>query len=52
MTSIPIEAARRAPRRLALSVPRVRPELAAPLGVAGLLNLWALQRNGFANEYC
>src|SRR5215218_3187858 len=51
MTSIPIEAARRAPRRLALSVPRVRPELAALLGVAGLLNLWALQRNGFANEY-
>src|SRR5215216_2791056 len=51
MTSIPIEAARRAPRRLALSVPGVRPELAALLGVAGLLNVWALQRNGFANEY-
>src|SRR5215216_3741659 len=51
MTSIPIEAARRAPRRLALSVPRVRPELAALLGVAGLLNVWALQRNGFADEY-
>ena len=51
MTSIPIEADRRAPRRLALSIPGVRPELAALLGVAGLLNLWALQRNGFANEY-
>jgi 4-amino-4-deoxy-L-arabinose transferase-like glycosyltransferase len=51
MTSIPIEGARPAPRRLALSLTRVRPELAALLGLAALLNLWALQRNGFANEY-
>ena len=51
MTSIPIEGARPTPRRLALSLPRVRPELVALLGLAALLDLWALSRNGFANEY-
>jgi 4-amino-4-deoxy-L-arabinose transferase-like glycosyltransferase len=51
MTSIPIEGARPASRRLALSLPRVRPELAVLLALAALLYLWALQRNGFANEY-
>jgi hypothetical protein len=34
MTSIPIEGARPAARRLALSVPRVRPELGALLVLA------------------
>ena len=51
MTSIPIEGPRPGARRIALSLPRVRPELAALLALAGLLNLWALSRNGFANEY-
>src|SRR5215218_1653237 len=52
MTSLPIAArARSATRRLAVSLPRVRPELAALLVVAAGLNLWALERNGLANEY-
>jgi 4-amino-4-deoxy-L-arabinose transferase-like glycosyltransferase len=51
MTSIPVEGPRTSARRLALSFPRVRPELAALLGLAALLYLWALQRNGLANEY-
>jgi hypothetical protein len=29
----------------------VRPELAGLLVLAALLNLWALSRNGWANEY-
>src|SRR3954451_2114787 len=36
---------------LARSLPRPRPELAGLLVLASLLNLWALNRNGFANEY-
>jgi 4-amino-4-deoxy-L-arabinose transferase-like glycosyltransferase len=52
MTSLTLAArARSAPRRLAISLPRVRPELAALLVVAAGLNLWALERNGLANEY-
>ena len=52
MTSIPIErTARSAPRRLALSIPRVRPELAGLLVLAAVLNLWGLSQNGDANEY-
>jgi len=52
MTSLPLPARpRSAPRRLALSLSRVRPELAALLVVAAFLNLWALERNGLANEY-
>ena len=39
----------RRPRALSISVPR--PELAALLVLAGVLYLWALDRNGFANEY-
>ena len=35
------------PRALAAA----RPELAALLALAAVLNLWALSRNGFANEY-
>ena len=38
-------------RSASLSIPRVRPELAALLVLAGVLNLWALSRNGYANEY-
>jgi len=41
--------ARRRTRPRALAT--VRPELAALLALAAVLNLWALSRNGFANEY-
>ena len=52
MTSIPIHGdARPAPRRLSLSLSRVRPELAALLLLAAVLNLWALDQNGYANDY-
>jgi 4-amino-4-deoxy-L-arabinose transferase-like glycosyltransferase len=47
MTSIPLE--RAAPRRLAIRL--ARPELAPLLLPAAGLNLWALARNGYANEY-
>ena len=40
-----------APRALTRFSPRVRPELAGLLVLAALLNLWALSRNGWANEY-
>ena len=51
MTSIPIHGdARPAPRRLSLSLSRVRPELAALLLLAAVLNLWALDQNGYAND--
>ncbi len=46
-TSIPTSAPRAATR----FSPRVRPELAGLLVLAALLNLWALSRNGMANEY-
>ncbi len=49
-TSLPLPAGRRA-RTRALSIPMPRPELAALLVLAGVLYLWALDRNGFANEY-
>jgi 4-amino-4-deoxy-L-arabinose transferase-like glycosyltransferase len=52
MTSIPIHGdARTAPRRLSLSLARVRPELVALLVLAAVLDLWELDRNGFANDY-
>ena len=55
MTSLPIEGTvRPAPRSRAgarASLPRIRPELAGLLLLAALLNLWALARNGYANEY-
>src|SRR3989440_5923827 len=47
-------AAAEAPRRLrvrALSIPRARPELLALVFLAAVLNLWALDQNGWANEY-
>src|SRR5512132_2440575 len=40
-----------APRALARFSPRMRPELAGLLVLAAVLNLWALSRNGWANEY-
>ena len=48
---LPTTGARGRFRARALSLPRPRPELAALLVLAGLLNLWALSRNGWANEY-
>src|SRR6476620_1689504 len=48
---LPATGARERIRAGALALPRPRPELAALLVVAGLLNLWALSRNGWANEY-
>jgi 4-amino-4-deoxy-L-arabinose transferase-like glycosyltransferase len=39
------------PRALALSRVLPRPELAGLLALAAILNLWALGRNGWANEY-
>ena len=44
---------RRMPRARArvLSLSRTRPELLALAGLAGSLNLWALSRNGWANDY-
>ncbi len=41
--------ARTRARALALRAPR--PELAAVMSLAALLNLWALARNGWANDY-
>jgi hypothetical protein len=38
-------------RARARSLARPRPELALLLIVAGLLDLWGLTRNGWANEY-
>ena len=46
-TSLPLAARR--PRAISLSLPR--PELAGLLVFAAVLYLWALDRNGFANEY-
>src|SRR4051794_7939026 len=40
-----------APRALTRVSLRLRPELAGLLALAALLNLWALGRNGWANEY-
>src|SRR5256885_1785136 len=47
-------AAAEGPSRLrvrALSIPRPRPELLALVFLAAVLNLWALDQNGWANEY-
>ncbi len=48
-SSLSLPAARERVRPAAVSFPR--PELAALLVAAGVLYLWALDRNGFANEY-
>src|SRR3954451_6853670 len=47
--ALPHSAPARHPRVGLLS--RVRPELAGLMALAGLLNLWALDRNGWANDY-
>src|SRR3954471_10534635 len=47
-------AAAEAPSRLrvrVLSIPRPRPELLALVVLAAVLYLWALDQNGWANEY-
>jgi 4-amino-4-deoxy-L-arabinose transferase-like glycosyltransferase len=46
-TSLPLPAR----RSRALSIPLPRPELAALLALTAVLTLWALDRNGVANEY-
>ena len=56
MTSLPLAgavrpASRRSAAMRARSSIRARPELAGLLVLTALLNLWALDRNGFANEY-
>jgi 4-amino-4-deoxy-L-arabinose transferase-like glycosyltransferase len=38
-------------RASALTMRRWRPELFALVGLAGVLNLWALAKNGWANDY-
>ncbi len=38
-------------RALVRAIPRPRPELAVLLAIAGVLNLWDLSRNGWANTY-
>jgi 4-amino-4-deoxy-L-arabinose transferase-like glycosyltransferase len=52
MTSTTFDAPAR-PRAAARprALPLPRPELALLLAVAGVLNLWALSRNGWANDY-
>jgi 4-amino-4-deoxy-L-arabinose transferase-like glycosyltransferase len=45
---VPTTAPRAVTRRFS---PRLRPELAGLLVLAAVLNLWALSRNGWANEY-
>ncbi|MDQ6751473.1 MAG: glycosyltransferase family 39 protein, partial [Actinomycetota bacterium] len=42
---------RRSARELLRTFPRRRPELGLLLALAAVLNLWALQKNGLANEY-
>jgi 4-amino-4-deoxy-L-arabinose transferase-like glycosyltransferase len=53
MTSTTFDAPAGRPRAVARprALPLPRPELALLLVVAGVLNLWALSRNGWANEY-
>src|SRR3954447_6688236 len=53
-TSISSAAAAEAPlrpRARAISIPRPRPELLALVALAIVMNLWALNQNGWANEY-
>jgi len=51
MTSLSLARLRTRCGRRALTVARPRPELVALLVLAAALNLWALGRNGYANEY-
>src|SRR4051794_32927123 len=53
-TSISSAAAAEAPlrpRARAISIPRPRPELLCLVALAVVLDLWALNQNGWANEY-
>jgi 4-amino-4-deoxy-L-arabinose transferase-like glycosyltransferase len=45
------EAARARPRLRAIAARLPRPELGALIALAAVLNLWALSRNGWANDY-
>ncbi|HEY2202124.1 MAG TPA: glycosyltransferase family 39 protein, partial [Solirubrobacteraceae bacterium] len=47
----PLAGSRERTRSRTLPLPRLRPELAGLMALAALLNLWALSRNGWANEY-
>ena len=38
-------------RRVSLSIPRPKPELAALLVLAGVLYLWSLSTNGWVKSY-
>jgi hypothetical protein len=40
-----------AARPRAIGLPRIKPELAGLLLIAALLNVWALDQNGWANDY-
>ena len=51
MSTSSLSLSRRARARPARRLSFPRPELAALLVAAGVLYLWALDRNGFANEY-
>src|SRR5919199_2315654 len=42
---------RRSPRELLRAIPGRRPELWLLLALAAVLNLWALHRNGFGNDF-
>ena len=50
-TPAPTERLRERAGDLARSARRIHPEVAALIGLAALLNLWALTRNGWANTY-
>src|SRR5256885_613617 len=51
MSTSPITLPFRLPRARARALAMPRPELLALLALAAVLDLWALDRNGFANEY-
>ncbi len=50
-TPVPIDRLRERASGLVRSARRMHPEVAALIGLAALLNLWALTRNGWANTY-
>ncbi len=49
--AVPAPAVLSVRERLRVRLGRLRPELLGLLALAGSLNLWALSRNGFANDY-
>jgi 4-amino-4-deoxy-L-arabinose transferase-like glycosyltransferase len=50
-TALPRARRRARPQSVTRALSGIRPELAAALGLAAGLNLWALSINGYANEY-